>query len=249
MVLNDDKQLCRRIDDLVSQNKTRGKSQFLGFLDERQIQLAKDYLLFLKISGFRFFGGKDGTERCYLGIDYQSEIKDSDFPISALRLTYRKQDCLTHRDFLGAFMALGISRDGVGDILVARGETVVFLSHSVASFAKNQLAKVGKVGVKVETTENTGIQIEKSFETIQGTVASLRLDCVVSLICCVGRKEAKELILGKVVFLNHRACQNIDNDVSLGDNVSIRGYGKFVLEVIGSPTKKGRIHVKIKHFI
>lgn len=249
MALSENDQITKRIDDLISQNLSRFKPQFLGFLDEHQVQLARDYLVLLRNGNFRFFGGTDGAERCYLGIDAFSEIADNDFPITALAFSYRKQDLLSHRDFLGSLMGLGITRESVGDILVSEGKTIIFVSEKTGNFVLSQLQKVGRVGVKIKQVENSDVAIQKKFEIVQGTVASLRLDCIVSLICATGRKESKDLILGKTVSLNHQICQNIAKDILQGDKISVRGYGKFILEEIGNPTKKGRIHIKIKHLI
>lgn len=249
MISSENEQIINRIDDLICQNSVRFRPQFLGFLDEHQIQLTKDRLTFLQNSDFRFFGGASDTERCYLGIDSFAEIEDKDFPIVALAFTYRKQDNLSHRDFLGSLMGLGITRESVGDILVSEGKTIIFLAKNVESFVLSQLQKVGRVGVKIKAVDNTEVTIQKKYEILIGTVASLRLDCIISMICSTGRKESKDLILGKAVSLNHQTCQNIAKDILQGDNISVRGYGKFILEEIGNSTKKGRIHIKIKHLI
>ena len=93
----------------------------------------------LDSSGFltyRFYGGYEDSERKVLGLYFYDEIED--FPVTALEITFRKADKLTHRDFLGALMSLGIERDTVGDILVEDGRCVVFVKSEISSYITSQ---------------------------------------------------------------------------------------------------------------
>lgn len=62
----------------------------------------------------------------------------------------------------------------------------------------------------------------------------------------MARGKAAALIESGRVQLNWRECMKPDRQVSAGDTVSARGFGKFELTEIGGLTKKGRIPITVK---
>ena len=130
----------RILDTVGICNKT-DRPKFLGFLSLEQSVFAENIISKLD-SNYRFFGGFDGAQRVMLGCfpEWQSEW---DFPISAITFTFRKTDILTHRDFLGSLMALGLKRETVGDILVEEARAVVFLTDETADYVLSQITKIG----------------------------------------------------------------------------------------------------------
>ena len=111
---DNDKLFLSQLDDAVYLCQQRQKPYFFPFLSERKQAVAKHYLDSVCFSTYSFFGGYDDSERKVLGLYFYDEIES--FPVTALEITFRKADKLTHRDFLGALMSLGIERDTVGDI-------------------------------------------------------------------------------------------------------------------------------------
>ena len=51
------------------------------------------------------------------------------------------------------------------------------------------------------------------------------------------------------VFKNYIEDTNISDKVSQDDIISIRKYGKFILDDVNGLTKKGRQKIKIKQYI
>lgn len=246
----DEAALQRRADDLIELNALRRKPQFIGFLDERQVYQLRAYFQRTGFEGCRFYGGYPEASRCFLGVDvWQDEIGDGAFPFVLISFSFRRQDVLTHRDFLGALMALGVKRECVGDILVAKGQAAVFADRNVADYIITQVRKIGRVGVKAQLTDKLTVSAEEKFRLIEGTVPSLRLDCVVSLATGLSREKTRALLAEKLVSYRYQVCQNPSEQLEEGEIFSVRGYGKFVLNTVGSFTKKGRIHITIKHFI
>lgn len=249
MIKDEDELLKRRIDDIIQLNAVRFKPAFLGFLDERQVFVAHEYLDYIKNDSYVFYGGFEGCVRAFVGVDVYGEIPLDKFPVKMLSFKYRKTDKLTHRDFLGALMGLGIKRESVGDIVVGEGTAHVFVDESVAPFIIENMTKVGRVGVKVFWRSAENIVVEQRFENISCTVASLRLDCIVNAITSLSREKTKQLILSKDVTLNYQTCTDISKTVESGDKISVRGKGKYILDTIGGVSKKGRRHITIKHFL
>lgn len=239
--------LKARVYDVVERTKKNGVPQYLGFLSEEGATFAADLL---KNSGvnFSFGGGFKGAKRVYLEClpDWCDEVN---FPIRALTVCYNKAYSLCHRDFLGSVIALGIERDKIGDILIENGRAVIFINRDIASFVKEQLTKVGRVGVTVEEGYFLPLPETAVKKEFTHTVASLRLDCVVAAVCSVSRNTAVELINDTRVIVNSFTQQKSTVKVSGGDTISVRGRGKFEIISADEISKKGRIVLKYAKYI
>ena len=178
--------------------------------------------------------------------DFYDEIED--FPVTALEITFRKADKLTHRDFLGALMSLGIERDTVGDILVEDGRCVVFVKSEISSYITSQLFKIGSAGVKIKEADPDTLPKGRGFDEQSYVVASLRLDAVVAAVTGLSREKTKQLICSGNVSLNFLPCDNVSKAIESGDSLSIRGKGKYKINGVLGETKKHRTRLSIIHY-
>ena len=179
---------------------------------------------------------------------YCEDYITDDFPITCLTFTFRKEDRLTHRDFLGSFMAMRLKRETIGDIITADGIAQAFVTEVAAKLILSSVSKIGRVGVKVSDSEPFSIEVRQEFQEISGTVASLRLDCIVSAAAKISREKAAVLIRSDRVSLNHFPAASVSREVSEGDIISVRGCGRFILDKINGTTKKGRIHISLRKY-
>ena len=159
---------------------------------------------------------------------------------------------LDHRSFLGAVLALGLSRDTVGDIIVRDGhEAIIITVRAAAELLLSQppvLTYVGRVKVCVrETVLPPDYEPEKRFTELSITVASPRLDAVVSELARLSRDKAKAAVIGGVVAVSGRVEQRPDREVVQGDALSVRGHGKFVIGKSGT-TSRGRVRLAVKKY-
>ena len=134
--------LTARISDTADLAFKTDNYKFLGFLSLEEAVLAKKVLENRNVK-FSLFGGYDLAERVMLCC-LPSWGDTASFPITAVTFSYREVDKLTHRDFLGALMSLGLTRESIGDILVGEGRAVAFLSDDVAQYVFTQLEKIGR---------------------------------------------------------------------------------------------------------
>jgi len=248
--LNEEEKIfCSHIDDLINRCEKKYIPQFTHFLDERQGMIARQMMARAGWEDYLLFGGYDAAARCVLGVfPPYHEAPEEEFPIQALTFSYREEDSLSHRDFLGSLMALQIKREALGDILVGKGQTVVFASPPVASYIQNELKKVGSVGVKISQGMPETLSIQQEFQSISGTVSSLRLDCVVSLATKLSREKSAQLIRSGLVMLDFVPCQQVDRLVKEGDRMSIRGHGKYNIGASDGFSKKGRIRLTVQKY-
>lgn len=231
------------------------KEKFLGFLDpherviaERKAKTFSNVNNFENLS-FGFYGGYPDAERVFLGVFVPySEVDLKEFPIKAIKISWRFKT-LTHRDFLGAILSLGIVKSKIGDIIVLENEATVLVEKTVAEFILENLKMVGSCGVSCEEIDGNEIKKTTNFQEIKTTIASVRLDCVVSALINSSRSNANELILGGLVSVDHEVCTNNSLIVFENSTVSIRGHGRFAVLKLGPKTKKGRLSFTANKYI
>ncbi len=235
--INDTAEICFRTD----------KPKFLGFLSAEQAVLAQRNLEKRNIR-FSFSGGFEGAERVVLGC-FPEWQEGEIFPIKAITFTFRKTDKPGHRDFLGSLLGLGLKREAIGDILIEEGRAVVFCLEEIADFILNQLSKVGRTGVKSQEGFLEPLPIKDNLLEFRDTVASDRLDCVVSALCKTSRSSALVKINEGTVSVNSVVCEKPTKAVFDGDIITVRGYGKFIIKSLNQKTKKQRIILEYKKYV
>lgn len=239
---SEDRLLFARAEDAVTLCEKHSYPHFIGFLDERQQAVLAPHLKRFAGVMLCFWGGHEQAERTLLGVFPDFLEPDMTlFPLTALTFRYREAAALSHRDFLGTLLSLGIRREKVGDILCFSGKTVAFVSEDVAAFLCEQITKVGGEGVTVTVGLDEALHFSKAYKELQMTVASPRLDNAVKAVTGLSREKAAAAITGGLVSCNHQPCENVSKAVCEGDILSIRGYGRFRVVSLSARTKKDRI--------
>lgn len=236
----EDSILLARISDALRNAEDRSRAGFVGFLDERQAALAARELR--GKPNVRFWGGGEECERVLLGIfpEWQ-EPEDECFPLTAVTMRFRKEATIGHRDVLGSLMGLGVERDTVGDIRIGPGRAVVFVRREILPYFLTQITKIGREGVSVSEGVELPLPERAALLPIADTIASARLDCVVSSLVNASRSDAAQRIAAGLVMLNFAVCLSVSQEVAVGDKISVRGEGKFVVQQIGPLTRKQRL--------
>lgn len=202
-----------------------------------------------------FFGGYPDAERriCAFLPDWQEEADwtaGEDCPLTAVEILCPGGSSLTHRDFLGSILGLGITREKIGDLLVESGRCQVILMAEIAHVLLSQLEQVGRCKAKVTPLSldqlTPPIQQKK---TIRDTVATLRIDAVASSGFSLSRSKMGDYISGGKVALNGRECTKSDRTVAEGDVVTCRGLGKCILAEVSGTSKKGRVMIVMERFV
>lgn len=247
----EDKLLSKKVLDWIDLADNKYIKKFSAFLDERQCEVCKSVLSFMKYDNYSFYGGYENASRKILGIfPPYCDVLFSDFPVKPVLFSYRAVDNLSHRDFLGLLMSLQIRRDMIGDILVNNDKCLVFVNETVYEFILNNVNKIGSVGVKTSTDiESFNFDIENNFKVIRGTVSSLRIDCIVSLVTKLSREKSAALIKSLGVKVNYIDVKNPSELLKKDDIFSVRGYGKFIFKAITGISKKNRYCVEIYKYI
>lgn len=201
-----------------------------------------------------FFGGYEGAERCVCAFlpDWQEaeDWQEGDCPVSALRCTFQEDAPLSHRDFLGSVLGLGITREKVGDLLVSPGKCDIIVLKEIEDFLLMNLDAAGRTRLKVKSVALSELcPSPPEVKTIKDTVATLRLDAVAATGFSLPRSKAADMISSGKLQLNHRECVKPDKLVAQGDVFSCRGMGKCVVKSAGNLSKKGRIMIELERYI
>lgn len=236
--------------DLAALSIKTGVPRFSRFLNEREAMVAAYAARTSKVNPY-FYGGYGGAARTVCGFfdgTYAEDFpQEGLYPVRAVTFSFRKGIGLSHRDFLGAILGLGLQRSAVGDILTAEDYVVVFCTEESADLIVG-LEKIGKAGVNA----SKGILKElprAEFSRAVKSVSSLRLDCVVCACTNISREKSASLIKSGQVSADFSVCLNVSAIQRVGSVISIRGCGRYRLSEIVGETKKGRVRVAIDKYI
>ncbi len=242
------KELEAKIRDTIRLSEKYASARFTAFLtEEEQAELGENPALG---ENGGYFGGYEGAARRMFGAfpEWQ-EFDGAEFPIDILYIEKKYPKELTHRDYLGTILSLGIERSKIGDILVTEKGAYVFAAESVSGHIASQVEKIANCGVEVHSCGIDEVEIPRQeFEDLDKVVASMRLDAMVAAITGGSRNSALNLIKGARVAVNHREITEGARPVAEGDILSVRGYGRFVVCEEGRRTGSGRLHVHIKKY-
>ena len=248
----EDRVLLAKLWDKIQSGIRRCIIANTSFLTPREHEMAR--FLFGVEPGLLFFGGYEDAERKMLVYlpEYLEEdcLYEEDSPIVCLRATFFEEDTLSHRDFLGGLMGEGIARETVGDICVGKGSCDFFVTAEIAPYIEQNFLSAGRTRVHLSKIPLRDAQIpEPEVKEIKDTVASMRLDSVISSGFRIGRSLAVQYIHAGKAAIDGLPCEKPDKVVSEGMKVSVRGLGKIKLATVNGKTKKDRISVTIHRYV
>ena len=253
--------LYARLLDL-SARAEHGEPTASPFLSPRELHYAQ---IFLRRRGIPHlaWGGYEGAERqrIFMLPEYMedihavSELEDFGCSTEIAVLLVRPSGYvkLSHRDFLGSLLGLGLERSVVGDIVPCKegsNDVYVFCNESILPFLEASWVKAGNDKIRVGRTElDGGFSPVRRYAQISDTVASPRLDACVSALCSVSREKARELVVGELVEVDHETLTRPDKTLEPPCLVSVRGFGKFRIVSASDQTRKGRYRLVAEKFI
>lgn len=195
------------------------------------------------------WGGNEICERVMIRFGNEETLGyEEKFPIVCIEikpLAQKFADALSHRDFLGALMNLGIERSTLGDIFIVENIGYLFCMEKIAAYIVENLIKIKHTSVMCQITDTFPLFGEADRREVMIQTASARADGVIAKIFRVSRNESLELFRQKKVFINGRTCENNSRILENGDIVSVRGFGRFEFAGEMTVSKKGKLNVKI----
>lgn len=239
----------KRFEELASRSNERGYAVYSDFLGLSEIS---------ELCAVRFsvpvtlWGGYEDAERCvacFGDIEYFAD--NTDYPIKCILIKPVNQkfaDTLTHRDFLGSLMGLGIRREVLGDIVISENCGYLFCLDTISDYIIENLTQVRHTTVKCELTVSIPTDALPQPEGREIIVSSERLDVIVSAIYKMSRSQVLPLFHTEKVFVNGAVKLSPSTIVNNGDKISVRGYGRFIYKGVLRTTKKDRFVVGVEVF-
>lgn len=252
MMQKEETLLKKRFEDLSRMAYRRGIVLYTDFLNLNELNIFHSMPKNSFEAPVEFFGGYEEAERQMVAFLPDAFLRGENFPICVLQiqpLQKKFAEQLSHRDFLGAILNLGIDRCKIGDILVDEHSAIVFVHQSMADYICDTLTRIRHTVVRVSTVELSDFHYTPKTETIRGSVASIRLDTLLSLAYHSSRSKLTALIQSGRVFVNGKLITSNGYNPKEGDIISVRQMGRFRYNGIVSETKKGRYYAEIQKYI
>ncbi len=239
----------KRFEELASRSNERGYTVYSDFLGLSEIS---------EFCAMRFpvpatlWGGYEDAERCVACFGDREYFTDNaDYPIKCILIRPVNQkfaDTLSHRDFLGSLMGLGIRREVLGDIIISENCGFIFCLENIADYIIENLTQVRHTTVKCEITEKIPEDVLPQPENREIIVSSERLDVIVSAIYKMSRSQVLPIFHTEKVFVNGAIKTSPSATINIGDKISVRGFGRFIYKGVLRTTKKDRLVINVEVF-
>jgi len=253
-------QLKNRLFELADKSYSRGIYTYTPFLSLAQQQVFYAVKRELSYAGYGMEGGAPVCERKMIRFGSPENLGyDEAYPIAVVEMRPvmpRFADTLTHRDFLGAIMNLGIERSTIGDIFVQEQDSiqertdrqraaggqygVLFCQQSIVPYLLENLHQIKHTNVKCQIADGKIALRNAEPEKITVTVSSARIDSIIAKLYHISRSQSLALFRTGRIFVNGIATENNSYQLKKDDAVTVRGYGKFFYYGQAGETKKGK---------
>lgn len=245
--------LKKRFCELARRADEHGYYTFTDFLGLAEQSAFDEVKLRLKRDSYTAFGGCEGAERVMIRFGNPDEIGyEQDFPIACILIRPRAErfaERLTHRDFLGSLMSLGIERDKLGDIIIRDGQAYLFSDAEIASYIADSLNRVRNtdVGCTLCDALPKGELYRTEEKRIQ--LSSERIDAVVAKAFNLSRDDAQALFKRGLVFVEGRLCESLSYTPKSGERITVRTYGRLIYRGAQGLTRKGKLNVTVELYV
>lgn len=243
--MNDNELVIKRFCELSTRAYERGYTTYTNFLNADEIGILYSSKAKLK-TNYVLNGGYSNAERCVACFCDEG----NDFPpiicIKIEPLQQKFADRLSHRDFLGSLMNLGIEREMLGDILIKDNTGYVFCLDKISDYIISELDKIKHTSVRCSKCDVVPDFINTLPDEEEYIVSSIRVDTVASAVFKISRNAISQLINQGNVYINSRPIYKDAILLKNGDTITVRGKGKFIFSRIINETKKHKIVAGIR---
>lgn len=194
-----------------------------------------------------FDGGWSDAER--VQVCFHSPLDEPEFTARWVQITWNARFAHPeHRDLFGSLMGLGIDRSYFGDLLAMDNHALLYTLPETSVRLPSEWAQAGRTTIKVEELAEPPIIQAPEGQLMHDTVASMRLDSVLSSGIRASRTKAAEMIRQGLVQIDHIPEERVDRMLEAGQLISVRGFGRIRIREVGDPTRKDRLPIELELF-
>lgn len=223
--------------------------RFSDFLNPFEVESAKAILNANDDLKYTVDGGYDESERKIVFIyPFYMDYEDINETLRFIQIEGNfKFKSISHKDYLGSLLSLGIKREKIGDIIIHENFCQVIVTFDICDFILMNLEKVARNNVKLkEISRKEVVYSPPNYKEINFTVSSSRIDCIISGLYNISRQESAKLISNEKVQVNYEKITSCSKEIKSESLISVRGKGRSQINNIGGLTKKGKIKVQGK---
>ena len=250
--MNKDEILLRkRLIELSNQAYTRDIVTFSDFLNLNELNILHTTPKDMFPARYETYGGYESSERQMVSFLPDALYYEYSYPMQAIEivpLNAKFAEELTHRDFLGSLMNLGIDRCKLGDILLQDNKAILFAREEICSYISDNLTRIRHTMVTTSIIDTKDISYEPRFQELTGNVASIRLDSVLTVAFPMSRSKMTAFIENGKVFVNGKLITSNGYHLKENDIISVRGLGRMKYKKTISETRKGRYMISINKY-
>ncbi len=244
--------LKNRLRELAERASVQNRYTFTDFLSESELSVYYEIKKELSYINTALYGGAPGCDRQMIRFGSEELFGyGQSFPITCIKIepvAEKFAGVLSHRDYLGALMHLGIEREVLGDILIRGKHAYLFCMDTMAEYISNHLSQIGRTSVVCSLAEEIPKEATRELVAEHYILSSERLDLIVAKLCRLSRSESQKLFQDKRIFLNGKVTLQHSGKIEPEDILSVRGYGKYIFKGIIAETKKGNLRIEIMRY-
>ncbi|MCT4611868.1 MAG: YlmH/Sll1252 family protein [Clostridia bacterium] len=250
-VEEDKKIYARSILDKIDKVLFKNICVYTNFLDPYEISIAESILNRFEDLKYEVIGGYEGAERNVLVIypSFFCALENKDVVAIEIKGDF-KFNKISHRNYMGSILNLGISKEVIGDIIIHENYGQIIIKEDIKEFIIDNLKKIGRETISVKEISLSDIEIPaEKYEIINMNVTSMRLDAFVASLLKTSRSEAIKYIDNDKIKVNFKLINKKTYTLKEEDLLSIRGHGRFVITSNIRKTKKDRLFIEVKRKI
>ena len=254
----EDKMCLSQILDKIEFSKSKQKIEYTDFLDMYQVSLVENFFRKIKFKNYKLYGGYEEAERKVAIIypeKYDEEMIKKNYnkilKVVKIILPEEEKGKYSHRNYLGGIVKIGLKREKVGDIVVSKKGAEIITLTEFSKILLQQLPSLTRFeNSKIIEKEIDKLEIQEvNIEEVKIIVPSLRMDNIVSDLIRTSRNKAVEVIKQERVFVNGQNETKPSKLIKIGDKITVRGKGRFVVKQIEGTTRSGRTVLVIEKFV
>ena len=244
---NESKKTIKKFADSLFLVEKNNMEYCTDFFNPKEIEYAIACLKYFPTISYSIIPNVDKCERNCIVIN-KNKYKDNIY-LDYL-LAKKVKNNISHRDILGSILALGITREKIGDILISDDEIIIILKSVLSNYIIQNLDTISKYKVifeKIDFIEFDKFTVKKEKHSV--IISSLRIDNIIAEITNFSRKKTNDIIKKGIVKVNHEEVNKAYMELKENDIISIKGFGRYkVLEILGR-TKKDKIRIIYEKFL
>ena len=251
--MEDNELLKKRFSELANKSYNAGIFLFTDFLGLMEQAIFHEVKKEFKGARYTFFGGAEGTERIMIRFGDPEELGyEEPFPIATLKiepLSVKYAENLTHRDYLGSVLGLGIERSTLGDIIIREKTAYLFAKEDIADYIASSLEKVRRTDVKLSRVDTLPEGELYKTERRRLQAVGERVDAVIAKLFSISRDDSLSLFKKGLVFADGRQILSPSYIPKENELISVRGHGRFIYRGYESLTKKGKLNIDVDLYV